>query len=238
MEDDDMIRIRKLILAFLLISICLLPHYPRTLALETNSIPIIKEIDVPQELDFSVSKICSKHTYFMQAAANTSGCFLVYSRHMNPDNYSDLNFKKAYIDVYHSDGKFWQELSFTTPFDLAVAFEENVIVIYFYNSVLTYDLTTQETHCYATPEGAAINNGLYKQLRSQKFIVGKWTYRCKKTAGNYVKLVRSDGTQEQILIDMAGMFPFLKGAILPAGASGIGMIIIVIWQHKRKQNRK
>lgn len=174
----------------------------------------------------------------MQAAANTSGCFLIYSRHINPDDYSDVSFKKAYIDIYHSDGTFWQELSFTTSFDMAVAFEENEVIIYFYDSVLVYDLTTQEIHSYAISEGAAINEGLYKELRSKEFTAGEWTYHCKKDFGDYVALVRSNGNQAQVLVEMPGMSSFLGDVIFPGSIIGIGIMAIIICQFKRNQRRK
>lgn len=233
-----MIRARRLILSFILIIIYLSTNSLQSFASKIDTIPIIEEIDLPQDLNFTVNNNCSGHAYFMQAAASTSGCFLVYSRHVNPDNYSDVNFKKVYIDVYHSDGTFWQELSFTTSFDFAVAFEDNVVKIYFYDSVLNYDLTTQELHSYAISEGVAINEDLYKELRSKEFTVGKWTYRCKKAFGNYVALVRSNGEQVQILIEMPGMFSFFRNVIFPGSAIGIGIMAIIVWQFKRNQRNK
>lgn len=243
MEDNSVIRVkkhilRKHILSFVLIIICLSNNRLQSFASKIDTIPIIEEIDLSQDLNFTVNNNCSGHTYFMQAAANTRGCFLVYSRHINPDNYSDVNFKKVYIDVYHSDGTFWQELSFTASFDMAVAFEENTVIIYFYDSVLVYDLATQEIHSYAISEGAAISEGLYKELRSKEFTVGEWTYLCKKAFGDYVELVRSNGNQVQVLVEMPGTSSFWGNVVFPGSVIGIGIMAIIIFQFKRNRRRK
>ena len=231
-----MIRARKLILLFLSIVLCFFAIYVPTFASTTETVPIIEEVVLPHNLNFTVNDRCSGHTYFMQAAANATGQFLVYSRHINPDDYSDVDFKKVFIDIYSFDGVFLQELSLTTSSDLAVAFEGNTVMIYFYSSVLSYDLTTQECHYYITPEGMAINQGLYKQLRSEKFTAGRWSYRCKKSFGDFVELVRSDGDNEQVLVEMPGRTSFFSNVVIPGFLVGINITVITIWLIRRKKS--
>lgn len=230
-------RIRKMILMLFAALLLLASNSLFVSASGFDTIPILEAIDLPQDLDFTVSSVCSGHAYFMQAAADPSGCCAVYSRHVDPDDYSKVDFQKVYIDIYQSDGSFLQELTFKTPFDLAFELEGKYVNIYFYKSVLVYDLTTQELFHYAIPDGAAVNGGLYKQLRSKEFTAGNWVYRCKKGFGGYVKLTRSDGEQVQVLVEMPGTGDLWTRMILPSGAIGI-VIMIIAWQVIKKQNRK
>lgn len=231
-------KIRKLTLLLIVAQIFLSTNLLSGYAAATDIIPVIEEIDLPQDLNFSVSDICSGHAYFMQAAANETGYFAIYSRHIDPDDYAKVDFKKVYIDIYRPDGGFLQELSFTTSLDLAVELKDKTVNIYFYGSVLVYDFTTKEVSHYAIPEGAAVNGSMYKQLRSREFTAGDWVYTCKKGFDGYVKLARSDGSQVQVLVEMPGASDLWGKVILPGGAIGIISMIIIVCQFKRKQCRK
>ena len=196
-------------------------------ASETETIQRLSEIDLPEDLNFTVNETCSEHTYFLQATANEGGCFAIYSLHVNPNDARDFDFDKVYIDIYNSDGTFSKELSFFTSQGLTVEVDENTINIYFYTSMLVYDLTTQELSHYDIPDGAAENSGKYKRLRSKEFSVGKWTYSCEKGASDgYTKLIRSNGEQTQLLVEMPGTLA-LRGKYMFGGIS-IGVVMTVI----------
>lgn len=227
-----MISRRKTILLLVVMLMSFSTNHLLVFALEMDAIPIIEEIDLPQDLNFTVSNTCSRHAYFMQAAADETGCYLIYSRHINPDDYSDVDFEQVYIDIYNSDGGFLQELSFKTPLDCAVELKEGTVNIYFYTSVLTYDLATREVHHYAIPEGSAVNGDMYKQLRSPKFTAGNWEYSYKKGFNGYVKLLRSDGEQVQVLVEMSGTGNFFWKVIFPGAVIGIIVMIIIVWRFK------
>ena len=195
---------------------------------------VMEKANLPEGLNFTVNKSCAGHAYFMQAAADELGNFAIYSRHINAKDNSDVNFKKVYIDIYDYHGEFLYEISFETPFDLAFALSTDSVDIYFYDYMLEYNLATQELSCYSFEEGAAIDNGLYAKLRSKKFTEGNWTYNYKKNINGYVGLIRSDGKQEQVLIEMPGLGNFWIKGIL----SGIVICtvcgIIVYRRRKRK----
>lgn len=230
-----MIRKISFVLPFILLLFISVPHAFCS-AVDANTIQILEEISLPQDLNFTINKTCSGHAYFMQAAADENGCFAVYSRHINPDDHSEFNLKRVYIDIYQPDGSFLQELSFITSLDFAFEFKNSIISIYFYNSVLFYNLITQELSHYSIPDGSAVNGGLYEQLRSKTFTVGNWTYRYKKGFNGYVKLIRSNNQQEQILVEMPGSGNLLRKVIIPGGAVGILTTVIIVWQIKRKHN--
>ena len=120
-------------------------------ALSVYDIPIIKEIDLPEDLDFSIHDSCSGHAYFQQATADEAGNFAVFSLHYDVENLANTDFSKAYIDIYRSDGSFLQEVSFHTTFGFVVQLEGDVMRIYFYKSVLIYNISTQELHHYEIP---------------------------------------------------------------------------------------
>ena len=197
----------------------------------------LDRIDLPQELNFAINDICTEHAYFMQAAANELGNFAIYTRHVNPKDNSDVDFNKVYIDLYHNDGKFMYEMTFTTPLDLAIELGEASVNIYFYDYMLIFDFLTQELSSYSIPEGVAVNSGLYKHLRSKSFVAGDWTYSCQKAIDGYIKLTRSNDTQEQILVEMPGNGNFWSRSLLVGGGFGAICITIVVWQFMRKHHK-
>jgi len=221
-----MIREKKLLL-FVVIFLLISMNYVSAFAFNVDDIQRLSEIDLPEDLNFTVNETCSEHAYFLQATANEGGCFAIYSLHVNPNDARDFDFDKVYIDIYNSDGTFSKELSFFTSQGLTVEVDENTINIYFYTSMLVYDLTTQELSHYDIPDGAAENSGKYKRLRSKEFTVGKWTYSCEKGASDgYTKLIRSNGEQTQLLVEMPGTLA-LRGKYMFGGIS-IGVVITAI----------
>ena len=225
---------RKVILYMIILIFCFVTCAP-ILPSAAPQIPILNEIDLPHDLEFVVNETFSRHAYFMQAAADENGCFVLYSRHVNPDDHSDVDFEKVYIDIYSASGDFLKELSFNTPLDCAVEIEGDTVSVYFYSSVLIYSLATEEIHHYAIPEGAAVNGDLYKELRSKQFSKGDWDYHYKKGVNGYVKLLRSDGAQTQVLVEMPGTSDAMRKVILPGTAAGIIIMIISVWYKKKSK---
>lgn len=231
--NTDKILALLICVILLSVSVMVLPIF----ASAVTSVPVIQEIDLPQNLDFTVNNICSKHAYFMQAAAAENGCFIVYSRHVNPSDHSDVDFEKVYIDIYGPDGIFWKELSFRSSLDCAVEIDNNTVKVYFFSSVLIYSLDTNEVHHYKIPEGLATNGGTYKQLRNKKFTKGNWEYSYKKGMNGYVGLVRCDGSQTQVLVEMPGTSSILWRIILPGTVSAIVMLAIIVCKKKVGRHR-
>ena len=225
-----LLRIFMVLIAFLIISQC------SVWASATNEHmgSSLEEIELPRELNYTVSNSCSGHLFFMQAAANEVGYFAIMSLHQNPDDLSDVDFQKFYIDIYQPDGTFLQELSFTTTQAVTLTLEENVVKLYFYSSAMEYDLVTQELHYYAVPEDVIVNGGIPKPSSGRKFIAGEWKYTCKKGYLGYVQLSRTDGTQKQILIEMPGNRHIFREVILP-GSLSAGLILILFMNYQKKR---
>jgi len=197
------------------------------------NIPVIEEIDVPANLDFEVHSIQGEYAYFMQATARTDGAFAVYGRHWGADGNVDLEV--VYIDLYDKDGNFLQELTFRTPFNIAVELTDTSVNIYFYASLLCYDLETQSLHNYSIPENFAENEGIYERLRAAEFSAGNWKYICKKSFDGYTALTRSNEQQTQTLVQMEGTGNSFWNVFFPGLAIGtLGTIILVRSQKKKK----
>ena len=204
------------------------------LASVDDTILFSKEIKLPDDMNFTTKDTCSGHAYFMQATANEKGEFAVYSLHIEQNNINNTDFSKVYIDLYDSDGNFYRELSFNTSQDKAIELTSEAVYVYFFDFVLVYEISSQELHCYATPAGEAANNGLYTRLRRKNFSCGEWEYSCKKGIGGYTKLIRRDGNNTQILVDMPGTMSYLWYSV-PA------IIIAVAWclfAYKQKNRGK
>jgi len=58
--------IMQTILVLMFCSFCLI----NASSLEFANITVIDEIDIPENLEFSVSKVCSRYDYFMHAVAS------------------------------------------------------------------------------------------------------------------------------------------------------------------------
>lgn len=230
-----MIRIKKTFSVFFVVLFLLSPHSISVSALESGGIMALDEIDLPQDLNFCVNTTCSKHVCFMQATAREDGCFAIYSRYIDTAEYSGNSFKKAYIDIYYADGSFYRELSFTTPLDLAIELTETSVNIYFYTSVIVYDLETQELRHYSIPSGTIENEGVFQKLRSEEFVCGDWKYMLEKSFDGYLKLTRSNDDQIQVLIEMPGTGNSFWNVLFPGIVSGIIGITVIAWIIKRRK---
>ena len=133
-------------IVFILIIILVLVQPLCASAVENVSLAVLGEIELPSDLNFSVNDTCTGHAHFQQATANEKGMFAVYAWHHNPNDYKDFSMAKAYIDIYLADGSFYRELAFTSTQDFSVELTEETVNVYFYLSVLVYDLQTQELH--------------------------------------------------------------------------------------------
>ena len=205
-------------------------------ATNENMASSLEVSELPRELNLTVSDSCSGHVFFIQAAANEAGYFAIMSLHQNPNELSDADFKKVYIDIYKPDGTFLRELSFTTTQAVTLALEENAVELYFYRSVLTCDLTTQELHYFAVPEDIVIDGGIPRPSISRKFTAGEWKYTCKQGYLGYVQLFRTNGIQKQLLIEMPGNHLYLGEVILP-GSLVAGLVLVLFLNYRNKHTK-
>lgn len=230
-------KVRKLMCLFAILLMLPFVHAVDAFALESYSIPILEEIDLPDDLNFTVSDTRLDHIYFQQVTAREDGSFAVFSCYYDPMNYVEGTFKRKYIDIYDAEGNFLQELFFTTSQPVTAVLTDETLNIYTYISVLVYDLETQELRHYSVPEGAVRESGLMTDLRAKEFVSGEWTYHCKKKAGDYAKLIRSNGEREQLLVEMPG-----KGySVWILGFSGVamGFVLLILKRYlKKAKNEK
>lgn len=193
------------------------------------------EIAIPDDLDFSVNDTCSGHLTFQEADAREDGMFIVVAHHYVSGEHTEDTFIKKYIDIYSSDGTFLQELTFRTEFAFSTALTEDEIVLYFYDYALVYDLQTQELKAYSTPKGDS-----QKNLFQKSFTRGTWTYQCEGSAGNYWRFVRSNGTEEQVLVELSGNV-YSSGLTLPL-AIAMAVVALCLWVQfglrKRRKKRQ
>lgn len=228
----------KCFVVFLLI--CLL--FPSTIySSGIDPIPTMEELTLPQDLGFTENNQCTGHAFFMQAAANDQGEFIVYSRHVNAEDYTDVDYSKVYIDIYNSDGSFFRELSFMTPYDIVVELQTDQVRIYFWDAVLIYEIQTHQLAYYSLPSNYGWDSGLFSKLRSKTFTAGNWKYSCRKGIGSgtyYRMLSRSNDEDTQELIMMPGAMNQVTHVLLPGGILGLIIFSIAVIRFSKKRRRE
>ncbi len=231
-------KVQKTVLMLIFLFVCFITSSVGVFALDIGGVTVTKEIDLPEDLSFSESDVVSRYDYFDQVTAREDGSFAVYARQVDMDNPNNNDFEKVFIDLYDSDGDFVKELSFSTPASLAIELAEETLNIYFYQSLLVYNLDTKELKNYSVSKEAVDDSGVFDRLRVNEFKCGKWKYSCKKTNGYYTELVRNSGDEEQILLTTTGTdFSLWKSILAGIGIALIGPLFS-IWMKKRKANTK
>lgn len=233
MEDNTVMCFKRLFLSFIAIMLVFLSCPLQVSATETGDIPILKEINLPEDISFSVNNTCSEHLYFMQATAREDGWFAVSSLHIDSNTPSKDNFHKVYIDIYDACGRFQQELEFNTPLSFTIEITEETLNIYFYTSMLVYDFETESLSNYSIPGGSVMDYGLYETLHKDEFTCGQWQYKCVKSFNGYEKLIRSNEDKEQVLVSMPGYTSTFLNTFIPGSFIAILFIALVIIVRKK-----
>lgn len=191
-----------------------------------------------EELPLSVRDSCSDHACFLQAAAREDGAFIIVSRNHAPNKDQGKAFYQVYVDIYDSSGSFLQEFTFPCPLDFTAELSETYVHMYFYSSVLSYHIESGKLECREIPPQSLMDSGLYKELRKTTFICGEWEYRYVKKHGEYTGLIRSNGEQEQVLVDFSGTGNTFW--ITWIAQMALCIAIVCLWRmlKKRKQYKK
>lgn len=207
-------------------------------ALSVAEIPRVKIKEFPGNLDLHINQECSGHTYFLQADANKNGDYVVLSHKENYDKENNDVFKKKYVDVYNSDGEFRCEVVFTTEKEPALRIDGNTVYLIFYNNLLTFDIVTQAINYYDIPGDKLWESTNREIIQTEKFNVGGWHYECKRNLKmGYMQLIRSNDTQSDVLIEMAG--PQISDFYgLFYGVSAIFVLIIIKIVKNKHKNPK
>ena len=189
-----------------------------TSAVKLHGIEILGEYQIPDDFEFQISDACSGHSSFKQATAREDGWFAVCSLHTKTERGNEEIFNLHYIDIYDSNGKFVEEISFSTELDNAIELTDDTLFIYFQTFVVSYNLQSREVLSYSIPPRATIENGLLFMLEKDKFTSGEWTYYSTGGWVNYTKLTRSNTSETQVLLDYTSeyclLFPMLFAIIV------------------------
>ena len=195
----------------------------------TREKAFLGEQSLPSDFSFSVQSQCSTHPYFHHAVAQNDGKIAVFSHHIDPGWGKTETFTRQYVDIYHTNGTLAKEFSFCTQHVYVPALENDTLYLYFYSYVVTIDTETEELHCYDMDDA-------YRHEPQQKtFRSGSWEYQCKKSRNGYKTLTRTNGTTEQVIVDMSGSilsFGYSIGAILGAAPIITAGVLLII--HKKR----
>ena len=197
--------IKKVLLMIALFVICLLSFSFTSVnckcVSEIGEVQVIEQCDLPKELNLKNSKDYTTHSFFKQATAWEDGSFAICTLGNTTDGVTK-NTDLKFIDIYNTSGEFVEEISFETQSDIAIARTKNSINVFLYSEIINYNLETGQVSYYTTPEFEAYYSGYVEQLRKECFTVGEWTYSYEKCFEGYTKLIRDNGKNKQVLLEM------------------------------------
>lgn len=223
----------KILVIFVVLSFCVISVY----ALEIGGIPVSKEVEVPEKLNFKVSDTQAKYDYFLQAIAHEDGWFVICTNLSNTKDQYIVDYEKKYIDIYDADGVFRQELSFVSSQNFVIELTESTVNIFFYDSVLIYNFEKQDLKYYTIPVGVTKEyekSGIYS-YHEKEFISGEWTYKCYESTATigYNKLTRQNRDNMQKLVDIGDTgHEFYVYVITSVSIALVGVLSIVWWKKR------
>lgn len=209
-------------------------------ALSVTEIPKVRINEFPKNLELHINQECSGHTYFLQADANENGDYVVLSHKESYDKENNDVFKKKYVDVYNSDGEFLYEVIFTTEMEAALRIDGNTVYLIFYNYLLTFDIVTQAINYYEISGDKLWEYTNKEIIQSEEFTVGGWDYECKRNLKiGYMKLIRSNNTESDVLIEMEGsQIRDFYGLFYGVSAIFVLIIIKIVKSKHKSPNKK
>lgn len=232
---------RKYTYIFLVVLIVFACMITASAAITARDEDFLGELDIPTDFSFSVQDQCSTHSYFHRAVAQSDGKFAVFSHYIDPTGKSSDTFKRQYVDIYHSDGSLAKEFAFSTTQFYAPALENNRLYLYFYSYVITVDIETAELHCYDIEDAYPNDRNDAVAQQPKTFWSGSWEYRCKKGLNGYNRLIRSNSSTEQVVVDMSGrVWPVWHyvGAVLGAAVITTAHLFFKSYKRKEEKNKK
>ncbi len=202
---------------------------------KVNGLEVLKELEIPETLNFNINDTCSEHDFFTQATVQEDGTFAVHTFGIVAGDKRRSDFESHFIDIYDAEGNFLKEIAFQSKNDIAIELVDSILNIYLYSSVVCYDLKTEDVHYYLVGDNAAWESGVVKRIRAEKFKVGNWTYYYKDCFEGYTQLLRTDGAIVQTVLERPGRD---KSYIVPGVLFGVvgflGGGVSLIWIHKKK----
>lgn len=235
-----MVKIRKNVIISIVAISLVLNFLINTKAIYSNKYTKIETIEVtelPESFKFTISEVCTDHAFFEQATARRDGYYAICTSGVVVDRIrSDTN--KKFIDLYNSENEFILEIAFEVSSDIAIEFTDSTLNIYLYSGIICYNVDSQEVVYYITPEYEAYNSGLVDDLRKEEFTVGEWTYTYDNNFIGYSKLMRTNGTEKQILVEMEGINSSDSYGNIVCLISGILFSMFgIVWFLKNRTNQ-
>lgn len=215
---------------------CLLLCFFSAISVKATNITItpISKIPLNDELKLHVSYVYEERSGFSQVSAREDGCFLLLSR--STDRSDPEKMRRVYIDIYNEHGTFQKSLQYISPAGSDDAeLTDTCVNVYFYRTMLSFDLKTDEFTMYVIPDNAIQESGLQEILNRREFDCGGWHYKCGASVTWYTTLTRSNGVVEEVL------FKSPKAAFnWPVWIIGeaCGIAIFLYFLHKRRQKKK
>lgn len=196
------------------------------------------EIAPPSDFDFSQQEHCSGHRYFLQAAAQEDGKFIICTHYVNERGVSEETYRRQYIDVYNFDGSFNSELSFFSTQPYVAEIKDDCINIYFYSYMIAFEIETKDMRCFDIPDAYVSENAAYDTLRQTTFTSGHWNYKCTdRMSSGYRCLTRQNGETVQEVIRLTDTNNNYT-IILTGGCIGVIATCFLVIVHKKKQQRE
>lgn len=198
-------------------------------AVEIEDIKPLTEIDLPDEVGFYVSPVCFGHNYFDQADVDEKGNFIILSCCTEPASASENLFQTEYIDVYNENNEFICEISFTGTGNTVARISDGCVYIVMYNNMIVYDLTEETVAYYSFPGNSVWENTVSELSRGAEFTVEQYDYRCERDINfDFIRLVRSDGISEEVIIEMPGKENVFGKALLSVMLPYCVIIILIV----------
>lgn len=194
----------------------------------------ILQIPLDAELKAQVSYEYEERSGFFQAAAREDGWFLLLSR--STDHSDPEKMRRVFIDIYDEHGVFQKSFQFISPAGSDDAeLTDTCVNVYFYRTMLSFDLQTDAFSMYTIPDNAVQDSGLQEILTQREFDCGGWHYECRASVTWYTRLTRSNGIVEEVLFDSPE-----AGFHWPVWILGeaCGIAVLLYYLHRRKQKAK
>lgn len=189
-------------------------------------------------IGFTDANTCSGHVFFEQFAVNQNQWVAVYYRFSETDDFTGGSFGRAYIDIYDAEGAFFKEISFDTSQEIAIELTENAVRVFFQTHVMEYTWDNNEICGYHIADYDSLRGSIFSSLRKSEVTVGEWTYQAKKALHGYTKLVRKNGSSEQILLDLPGTKFTVQNTVLPGLVIGAVVIAVSVANARKRARRR
>lgn len=230
-------RIKTLIVCLLLV----ISSTPYVFAVnESDSVSICNQ-QILEDHELVVQDKCSGHSFFFHVKVRDDGWFVVFYRSANQNKAEDEYLSRVYIDLFNADGEFQKELSFVSYDDVVLDFTDSTIDIYFWDYMLSYELSTDTFRKCSIPDNYAKESGLYSEFIQKTIEADGWKYECGRNVLGYTSIRKTKGNVEKELLSLSGHVPGVSVSftdIMPyvvVSVLSIAVVITIMFRRIRKR---